>query len=286
MMPQQPGPAPSRTSARKAGIVATVGLVVVGAIITAVVLANKSSTSAPATVAVGQTTSVSGSSAAQPSAPFSPLSSTPSAGAPQACATAASTSSEPVGYHACGVAARNVGIPSYNAAEAHRTFTVTLKTNRGDIVFTADGTAAPYTVYSFAYLAEKQYFDNTTCHRLTTSGIYVLQCGDPTGTGSGGPGYSFQDENLASLGAPGAGGAVTYQAGTVAMANSGPDTNGSQFFLVYKDSPIAPDYTPFGTITQGLDILQQIARSGTDDRYGSGDGAPKQPVQLESVTVQ
>lgn len=160
------------------------------------------------------------------------------------------------------------------------------KTNRGDIEFTADGKAAPYTVYSFVYLVNKQYFTTTPCHRLTTAGIYVLQCGDPSGTGSGGPGYQFQDENLASLGTPDATGAVTYKAGTVAMANAGPGTNGSQFFLVYKDSPIPPAYTPFGTITEGLDVLQQIAQAGTDDSNSAGDGVPKESVQIESVTVR
>jgi peptidyl-prolyl cis-trans isomerase B (cyclophilin B) len=201
------------------------------------------------------------------------------------CTAATSTTDEPVGYHACGAAARNVGVPTYNAADAQKTYTVTLQTNRGNIVFTADGKGAPYTVYSFVYLAEKDYFNETKCHRLVTAGIYVLQCGDPTGTGSGGPGYAFQDENLASLGTPNAAG-VTYKAGSVAMANAGPDTNGSQFFLVYKDSPLQPDYTPFGTITQGLDIIEQVAAAGSNNANGTGDGAPNDPVEIEKVTVQ
>ncbi|WP_084316785.1 peptidylprolyl isomerase [Actinospica robiniae] len=206
--------------------------------------------------------------------------------APAPCVAAASITAEPTGYEACGTAARNVGIPDYDAAAAKRAYTITIKTNRGDIEFTADGKAAPYTVYSFVYLVNKQYFTTTPCHRLTTAGIYVLQCGDPSGTGSGGPGYQFQDENLASLGTPDATGAVTYKAGTVAMANAGPGTNGSQFFLVYKDSPIPPAYTPFGTITEGLDVLQQIAQAGTDDSNSAGDGVPKESVQIESVTVR
>ena len=201
------------------------------------------------------------------------------------CTAAAGIASEPIGYHACGDAARNVGVPTYNAAAAQKTYTVTLQTNRGNIVFTANGKGAPYTVYSFVYLADKEYFNNTKCHRLTTSGIFVLQCGDPTGTGSGGPGYAFQDENLASLGTP-VGGSVTYSAGTVAMANSGPDTNGSQFFLVYKDSPLPPDYTPFGTITQGLSILLQVAGAGSNNANSSGDGAPNDPVEIQKATVQ
>ena len=210
---------------------------------------------------------------------------TTAAAAAAACSPASSTTDETVGYVACGTAARNVGVPTYSAAAAEKTYTATLETNRGNIVFTADGKDAPYTVYSFVYLAEKDYFNATKCHRLTTAGIYVLQCGDPTGTGSGGPGYQFQDENLASLGTP-VGGSVTYPAGEVAMANSGPGTNGSQFFLVYKDSPLAPSYTPFGKITQGLSIIQQVAAAGSNNANGTGDGAPNDPVEIEKVTVQ
>jgi peptidyl-prolyl cis-trans isomerase B (cyclophilin B) len=231
------------------------------------------SSSAPASGASGATAT----SAAAATA-------TSAAAAAAQCTPAASTTSEPVGYHACGVAARDVGVPVYDAAAAKKTYTVTITTNRGDIVFTADGAAAPYTVYSFVYLAKKGYFNATKCHRLTTAGIFVLQCGDPTGTGSGGPGYEFQDENLTSLGTP-VSGSVTYPAGAVAMANAGPDTNGSQFFLVYKNSPLTPNYTPFGTITQGLSILLKVAAAGTNNANGTGDGAPNEPVEIERVTV-
>lgn len=229
-----------------------------------------------------------GSSTPAASAPASGAAATSaaatSAAATAQCSPAASTSSETDGYQACGTAARDVGIPVYNAAEAKKTYTVTLTTNRGNIVFTADGAAAPYTVYSFVYLAEKGYFNATKCHRLTTSGIFVLQCGDPTGTGAGGPGYEFQDENLASLGTP-VNGYVTYPAGAVAMANAGPGTNGSQFFLVYKGSPLTANYTPFGTITQGLDILLKVAAAGTNNANGTGDGAPNDPVEIERATI-
>jgi peptidyl-prolyl cis-trans isomerase B (cyclophilin B) len=154
------------------------------------------------------------------------------------------------------------------------TYTATVVTNCGTITVALDGKAAPHTVNSFAFLAGKHYFDNTKCHRLTTSGIYVLQCGDPTGTGTGGPGYQFRDENLNG---------ATYPAGTVAMANAGPGTNGSQFFFVYADTPsLPPNYTPFGKVTSGLDILKAIAAKGSDP---PGDGAPKQPVVITSFTV-
>jgi peptidyl-prolyl cis-trans isomerase B (cyclophilin B) len=156
---------------------------------------------------------------------------------------------------------------------AHTAYTATIDTNCGTIVVKLDGKHAPHTVNSFAFLAGKHYFDNTPCHRLTTSGIYVLQCGDPTGTGTGGPGYQFKDENLKG---------ATYPAGTVAMANAGPGTNGSQFFFVYANTQLAPNYTPFGKVVSGLDILKKIAAAGSNP---PGDGAPVQPVVIESFTV-
>jgi peptidyl-prolyl cis-trans isomerase B (cyclophilin B) len=159
---------------------------------------------------------------------------------------------------------------------AKTSYTARIVTNCGTIVVTLDGKNAPHTVNSFAFLAGKHFFDNTPCHRLTTSGIYVLQCGDPTGTGSGTPGYEFKDENLGAIKGN------TYPSGTVAMANSGPNTNGSQFFLVYKNSPLQPNYTPFGQIVQGLDILKKIADAGSTP---PGDGKPDQPVVIESFTV-
>jgi peptidyl-prolyl cis-trans isomerase B (cyclophilin B) len=108
--------------------------------------------------------------------------------------------------------------------------------------------------------------------------LYILQCGDPTGTGSGGPGYAFASENLTG---------ATYQAGTLAMANAGvPDSNGSQFFLVYKNSVLPPSYTPFGTIVSGLNILQTVGSRGFGPPLNSaGGGAPKDKVDIESVTI-
>jgi peptidyl-prolyl cis-trans isomerase B (cyclophilin B) len=156
---------------------------------------------------------------------------------------------------------------------ARTSYTATIKTNCGTIVVRLDGKNAPHTVNSFAFLASKHYFDNTRCHRLTTSGIYVLQCGDPTSTGTGGPGYRFRDENLAG---------AKYPAGTVAMANAGPGTNGSQFFFVYADTALPPHYTPFGTVVQGMDVLKRIAAAGSNP---PGDGAPVQPVTIESFVV-
>ena len=174
-------------------------------------------------------------------------------------------------------AARPVALPRTTGVELEKTFTITLTTNRGVIAFDIDSAKAPCTSNSIRSLAHARYFDDTPCHRLTTAGISVLQCGDPTGTGNGGPGYSFADENLDG---------ATYPRGTVAMANAGPGTNGSQFFLVYADSSsLPPDYTPFGTITQGLDVLDTIAAGGSDDSRGSGDGKPKLPVQIKTARV-
>jgi peptidyl-prolyl cis-trans isomerase B (cyclophilin B) len=159
------------------------------------------------------------------------------------------------------------------------TWTAKLATSAGDITLSLDGAKAPQTVSSFVFLSRKNFYDDTSCHRLTTQGIYVLQCGDPTGTGSGGPGYQYGIENAPADG--------HYPAGTVAMARANdPNSNGSQFFLVYKDSTLPTDgggYTVFGKVTKGLDVLQQIAQRGTAD--GGGDGAPKQPVTITSIRV-
>lgn len=128
------------------------------------------------------------------------------------------------------------------------------------------------------------FWDNTTCHRLTTEGIFVLQCGDPTGTGTGGPGYTTPDENLDAVAAEfedAGNGQVIYPRGTIAMANSGPNTNGSQFFIVYKDSPLAPNYNVVGQVTKGLEIIDAVAAEGVAG--GAADGKPAQVLELEKV---
>jgi peptidyl-prolyl cis-trans isomerase B (cyclophilin B) len=171
-------------------------------------------------------------------------------------------------------AAREVEPPADRAAYEGEV-PMTIETSGGDIGATLDADAAPCTVNSFTSLASQGYFDGTTCHRLTTEGIFVLQCGDPEASGMGGPGYSFPDE---------LDGDETYGPGTLAMANSGPDTNGSQFFIVYGDSPLPPAYTVFGMVSEeGLAVVEKIADEGTDS--GTGDGAPKTPVDIEFVEV-
>ncbi|WP_243057593.1 peptidylprolyl isomerase [Nocardioides sp. SR21] len=174
-------------------------------------------------------------------------------------------------------ASKEVEQPSQLATETG-TVEVTLATSAGDIGLELDADATPCTVHSFVSLAEQGYFDGTTCHRLTTpeSGIAVLQCGDPTGTGTGGPGYSFEDELT---------GDETYPAGTLAMANAGPNTNGSQFFIVYGDTPLPASYTVFGTVDEdGLAVVQEIGDAGTTT--GAPDGPPATPVDIESATVE
>jgi peptidyl-prolyl cis-trans isomerase B (cyclophilin B) len=156
-------------------------------------------------------------------------------------------------------------------------YTMTLATNCGEIVIDTLPAEAPATVSSMAFLTEEGYFNLTACHRLTTEGIYVLQCGDPAGNGTGGPGYSIPDENLPAEGAD------NDPAGTVAMANAGPGTGGSQFFIVYADTTLPSGYTIWGKVTKGLDVVEGIAAAGVEG--GGTDGPPAQPVVIEKATL-
>ena len=173
-------------------------------------------------------------------------------------------------------AAPAVDLPNAGITESNKA-TISFTTNQGEIVIETTPSLAPLTVNAIAALAQKNYFDNSICHRLTTEGIFVLQCGDPTGTGTGGPGFNIPDENLPQPIEN------NYPAGTVAMANAGPGTSGSQFFLVYQDTTLGPDYTIWGSITSGLDILQTIASAGVVD--GGADGTPATGVTIESTKV-
>jgi peptidyl-prolyl cis-trans isomerase B (cyclophilin B) len=163
-----------------------------------------------------------------------------------------------------------------------------ITTDRGGIGLQLDNAKSPCTVNNFASLAQQGYFDNTTCHRLSaTPSLGVLQCGDPSGTGQGGPGYRFPNEyptNQFRLTDPTLEIPRLYPRGTLAMANSGLGTNGSQFYLVYEDSALPPTYTVFGTIDQtGLATLDKIAAAGTAD--GSDDGKPKQDVTIKNIRL-
>ncbi len=175
------------------------------------------------------------------------------------------------------VRADDITFDSAPAPGTEQEGSLTLATNCGDIVIEMFGDLAPATVASAAFLADTGFYNATACHRLTTAGIFVVQCGDPAGDGTGGPGYQIPDENLPAEGE------ANYPAGTVAMANAGPGTSGSQFFLVYEDTTLPSGYTIWGQVTEGLDILQSVAEAGVAD--GSGDGLPAQPLVIESATV-
>lgn len=172
--------------------------------------------------------------------------------------------------------------PNPSVAE-NRTWTGTVATSRGDLGVELFGDKAPAAVASFVTLAKKGFFKDTPCHRLVTQGIFVLQCGDPTGTGTGGPGYSYGPIENAPADA-------VYPAGTLAMARPGGTTTGqgSQFFVVYKDSTIPSDaaggYTVFGKVTSGLENVQKVADAGVAG--GASDGAPAQKVTLGEVTLK
>jgi peptidyl-prolyl cis-trans isomerase B (cyclophilin B) len=219
---------------------------------------------------------------------------------------------------------KDVGTPPTLDIAASGTRTMTITFAAGVVEAELDLSRAPCTAASFAYLANQSFFDNTTCHRLVDSGAYVLQCGDPSGTGSGGPAYTFADENLPTAPEPTASatagpsptpgvtpapnaspspsgsaapsaspspsapdGTVIYPKGTLAMANSGPNTNGSQFFIVYRDSPFPPNYTIFGRVTKGLEVIEKIASGGHDGSYepSPGGGKPKNDATIRSLTV-
>jgi len=212
---------------------------------------------------------------------------------PTATATAVAEPAHHCSYAPATPVAKKVSFPSATP-DYTDSYQATLNTNQGKITFNLLNNKATCTVNSFVHLAQAGYFDNTQCHRLLTSGIYVLQCGDAYATatakldcittskiGSGTPGYDFASENLKG---------AKYPAGTVAMANEGSaTTNGSQFFIVFKDSTsgLTASYTPFATVSSGLGIVQNVAKDGYSCQYAqSGGGAPKKKVIIDSVTIK
>jgi peptidyl-prolyl cis-trans isomerase B (cyclophilin B) len=208
-------------------------------------------------------------------------------------ATAVAEPAHHCSYSAATPVARKVSFPP-SSPDYTSGYQATINTSVGKIVLNLLNNKATCTVNSFVHLAEAGYFNNSQCHRLLTSGIFVLQCGDPYATattkltcsstgkvGSGTPGYDFASENLTG---------AKYTAGTVAMANEGTATsNGSQFFIVYKDSTsgLTASYTPFATVSSGLDIVQNVAKDGYSCQYAqAGGGAPKKKVIIDSVTIK
>jgi peptidyl-prolyl cis-trans isomerase B (cyclophilin B) len=210
--------------------------------------------------------------------------------------TAGSPSAAPPGTVACtwtpedasaGGQIKDVGTPGPNAPNTGKA-TMTISTNLGDITATVDKTKAPCTAAAFEYLSSKKFWDNTKCHRMTTEGIKVLQCGDPSATGkgyretdgSGGPSFRYAEENLPTSANP------AYPRGTIAMAKTqAPGSTGSQFFIVYGDTQLDPSYTVLGTVDKGMDIVDKVAKGGVDDKNGPGDGHPKIEVNIKTLTM-
>ena len=250
-------------------------IVVIGAIVATVVITNRDADSQTASAA---TTTPTSATSAAPSAPGQLPAFTAPANLGANCQyPPAETASKPNNPPRAGK------VPTDPAKVS-----ASMATNQGNIGLELDNAKSPCTVNSFASLAQQGFFNDTPCHRLTTSeGLAVLQCGDPTGQGSGGPGYQFDNEyptNQFQPDDPKLQEPVLYPRGTLAMANAGPGTNGSQFFLVYKDSMLPPNYTVFGTIDQtGLATLDKIAAAGTAD--GGEDGKPKNDVQVKSILL-
>jgi cyclophilin family peptidyl-prolyl cis-trans isomerase len=215
--------------------------------------------------------------------PAQPLGSSPTpAASPSASssATARGTATPEKGSGTCeytvtGEPARPVTPPSADRVPTSGTVRFLMKMTEGQVTLTLDRNRAPCTVHSFESLVDQGFYNNTRCHRLSDSGLFLLQCGDPTATGSGGPGYTFADETD---------GTEKYPRGTVAMANAGPNTNGSQFFLVWNDTALPPEYTVFGTIdAKSRDVIAGIASQGQDGSNGDGTGRPNSPAKIESV---
>jgi peptidyl-prolyl cis-trans isomerase B (cyclophilin B) len=180
-------------------------------------------------------------------------------------------------YRPDGQASRPVQPPAVEDIVREGTRQATIRTSQGDLALELLAAEAPCTVGSFASLARQGFYGDTPCHRLVTEGIFVLQCGDPDGTGTGGPGYQFDEENLEG---------ATYPRGTVAMAKTAaPGTSGSQFFLVFQDTPLPPEYTPFARITGGLEVLDAVAAAGAAPQDENGTTAPNTPVQITAVEV-
>lgn len=189
-------------------------------------------------------------------------------------------------YNETGDASRDVPTPQGKSIPAKGEVTVNFATKQGDIEMTLDRSLAPCTVNAITDMISAKYYDDTVCHRMTEGTLSVLQCGDPTGKGSGGPGFQFANEyptdeaDDAARAQP-----ALYPKGSIAMANAGEDTNGSQFFINYKDSQLPPSYTYFGDLTEkGQKTIDAIAAKGVKD--GQSDGAPAEEVRITKATVE
>jgi peptidyl-prolyl cis-trans isomerase B (cyclophilin B) len=241
---------------RRGNLIASIvgGLIVVGVVVAFIAVSSNGSDKSDA----------SGSSSASASAAESSAAPT-AAAAPYPCVFAKS-----------GTAAKANTPPTNLSPPKTGTVNVAVKTTQGDMTFVLDRSVAPCGVESFDSLVSQKYYDNTSCHRVVTDGIFVLQCGDPTGTGTGGPGYTVNDEYT---------GTENYSAGAIAMANTGAaNSTGGQFFIVYKDSnaSLGKTYTIVGHVSTGLDVVQKVAAAGADS---GTDGKPKLPITITSMTA-
>jgi peptidyl-prolyl cis-trans isomerase B (cyclophilin B) len=254
------------------GLVTGAVLVVAG-LVTLIVLSNNGDStntaadpSAPASPSAAPPVTIPTQRAAMPKRPTALAN-------PTACAFPADTKTP---------ASKAVKAPPNGNVPSTGTVNVMLKTTQGDIQITLDRALAPCAVDSFLSLAQQGFYTNTSCHRLGTGdGLQMLQCGDPTGSGSGGPGYTYKDEVFPQL---------TYGRGVLAMANAGPDTNGSQFFMVYGNAQLSPAYSVFGSISDaGLQVLDKVAKAGVDPAAlassSDGTGKPKLPVTFTAVST-
>jgi peptidyl-prolyl cis-trans isomerase B (cyclophilin B) len=256
----------ARKRRRTMGIVATA--VAVAVVVGAVLLINNLGGDSSSSAAESSSSSASSSAAAAPAAAKT------NADGTVTCDYVADTSGNPN--------LKDVGLPpNPDQTPAKGTSTLLMSTNQGNLTLTLDRAKAPCAAASFAYLASKKFFDGSTCHREVNEPTFgVLQCGDPTGTGQGGPSYKFAEEVTPK---------TTYPRGTIAMAkSSAPGTTSSQFFLCFTDTQLPPEYTVVGTVDQaGLAVLDKIAKAGNDGSFQSsaGGGKPKIPVEIKSIAL-
>jgi peptidyl-prolyl cis-trans isomerase B (cyclophilin B) len=261
------------------------GIVVIGAVIWIVTALGSSTPTTPVAAPSGCTYVPAPTNPAE-----SPTSAAPTSGAPASAAAATLTHTPTAAASASGSssATASAALPDTNPPRSGYQI-MTIGTNMGAIKIEMDLSKTPCTAASMAHLAKTGFYVHTatspykaSCHRLVTD-IFALQCGDPTGTGSGGPGYQFGDENLPKDKLP------AYHEGDVAMANGGANTNGSQFFFVYKTSQLPGNYSLWGHVVQGLDIVQKVAAGGDDQAFsaqgGAGGGHPLTSLIFTSVEV-
>ncbi len=190
-----------------------------------------------------------------------------------ACQAAASSQPTAVPTNGGSSVAKQWSSAPAMTIDPNKQYTATIKTTMGDMTAELYAKDAPVTVNNFVFLANQHFYDNVKFHRIIKG--FMVQTGDPTGTGAGGPGYRFQDEKVTR----------SYSRGTLAMANAGPNTNGSQFFIMHQDYPLPPNYTIFGKLTSGLDVLDKIASVPVTASRSGEQSVPTVDVRIESVSI-